>query len=373
VAVLQILPDPKVARRGRLGEKYNRELVRYWRAYTTSPLDGPNVVLAQSGNGILPARGDQYVDANADGEQYTICQELVANETDDPLKWVVEARYSSEATNVARENVNPLQELPVIQWGTEVIDEAYKVDLDGNLVQSSSGEPIIDRRERRIRTLTITRNEAAFNDDQADEFQESVNLNAIWGKLPGMVWMYEINCLDPHAFRSGIEYAAVAYKFKIARPVFDPADGVTILNAWDTPGLLDEGLFYLVNGKRQPIMEGTAQVTTPRGLNNGNKLQRTVTDGAITAGSNVLTSLTANFSAADKGGTVVVDGAGTGPNDALDANITFIINTTSVKLSVNAAATVAGAATIVNFPAAYVFPRRYFRKDWSDLALPTNL
>jgi len=74
---------------------------------------------------------------------------------------------------------------------------------------------------------------------------------------------------------------------------------------------------------------------------------RTVTDAAMTAGSAVLTSATANFTAGDVGHSVVVSGAGTG-GVFLNAAVSTFTSATQVSLSTVAITTVSGAQTTIS-------------------------
>lgn len=75
--------------------------------------------------------------------------------------------------------------------------------------------------------------------------------------------------------------------------------------------------------------------------------QRSISDAAITTGTNTLTSATASFTTNDTGRTIVVTGAG--PNSgmfALSAIMTYV-NSTTVTLDANAGATVTGATAVI--------------------------
>jgi hypothetical protein len=375
MSVLSMGADPKDAkRRSTLTAKYDRDYVRYYRIYTDDPSDGASIVLAWD---ELPQIGDSYVDANGNSDPNATCVRLTATEADDPQKWLIEVFYASESPDYTRENVNPLLELPVVSWGTEVIQTYVKVDLNGVPIESSAGEPYGGgiAVESRIRTVTITRNEASFDNDQADLYQETVNLNPIWGYEVGMVWLYEINTTNAHEFRGGVEYAPVAYKFKCARQIFDVVDGTTVLNRWDKPAQLDQGLMQLdINGKRQPIREGADKVTTPRALNGaGYLLARSVNDGMMTATEYLLTSATANFTDADEGANISVNGASL-TSDQLDTTIVTVVSSTEALLALAASVTTPpGVIVLISRPPAWITPQLYRLADWTDLALPPTL
>lgn len=71
---------------------------------------------------------------------------------------------------------------------------------------------------------------------------------------------------------------------------------------------------------------------------------RSVTDGAITTGTNTFISSTANFTTADIGWGITIAGAGAS-GARLNAAITSVTNSTTVKLSALASTTVSGATT----------------------------
>lgn len=73
---------------------------------------------------------------------------------------------------------------------------------------------------------------------------------------------------------------------------------------------------------------------------------RTVTDGAITASADTLTSATADFVSGDVGATVIVEGAGTA-GAALVTTIASVTNTTTAVLAASAVTTVTGAQTSI--------------------------
>jgi hypothetical protein len=73
---------------------------------------------------------------------------------------------------------------------------------------------------------------------------------------------------------------------------------------------------------------------------------RTVTDGAITTGTDVLDSATANFQSGDIGSTVIVEGAGAA-GAALVTTIASVTNDTTAVLAVDAETTVTAAQTSI--------------------------
>jgi len=78
---------------------------------------------------------------------------------------------------------------------------------------------------------------------------------------------------------------------------------------------------------------------------------RVITDAAITSGTNQLTSVTANFTAADTGRTARVAGAGAA-GATLVATLTYV-NATTVTTSANAGTTVSGATASIGTPSLY--------------------
>lgn len=104
------------------------------------------------------------------------------------------------------------------------------------------------------------------------------------------------------------------------------------------------------------LADNSGAIVNAAGSTNGRMLvnhaalnpNRTVADGAITAGTNVLTSATGSFTSADVGRTVVVQGAGWGALGAgagpFVADIVSITNATTVVLTKTAKQTVSAAS-----------------------------
>lgn len=154
---------------------------------------------------------------------------------------------------------NPLNRPLDISWDGEVYQEYYDVDVEGNNVVNSAGDPFDPpaQRDRSRSTMTIVRNEASFDQNTADALADCVNSDIFMGAQPGNAKVMPISAkcvFDPIA---GL-YWTVTYKFAFNK------------NGWQA-SILDAGLRQIDPSTQklaQILVEGTP-ATTPVPLSNG--------------------------------------------------------------------------------------------------------
>lgn len=124
----------------------------------------------------------------------------------------------------------------------------------------------------------------------------------------------------------------------------------TLGTDWPTPVAVGTNGALLMGQPGHPLtgyFDLADVVESARNSGKWKAADRSVTDGAITTGTAVLTSATANFSAADVGTFVNVNGAGAA-GAVLSSTVLSYQSPTQVTLSNNASATVTGAGVAVN-------------------------
>lgn len=172
---------------GRDGEdddERQRSYRRVFRVVCSSTLDGPVTIKAHA---ACPAIGTIYVGANGETDTGAFCRKRRCIQSqDDPFVWTVEVEYSSIVVDFDRTNENPLLEPVDIEWGQAQYQKAIEIDLVGDPLESSSGEPydppveIDDSRP----VLRISRNLGGFDPALAIFYQDAVNSDVFLGAAP---------------------------------------------------------------------------------------------------------------------------------------------------------------------------------------------
>lgn len=131
---------------------------------------------------------------------------------------------------------NPLEAPTQVTWGSSAFTAPAVEDIDGNAIVNSAGQPFDPPLtiERRALAATISYNSETFDADQADEFEDSVNIAAtqvanlnVGARVAKIEEMGAVK-----QFYRDIEYWAVTIKVALNK------------NTWDRQ-VLDQGIFAL--------------------------------------------------------------------------------------------------------------------------------
>lgn len=143
---------------------------------------------------------------------------------------------------------DPLTEPADISWGDAGSVEQIDTDADGNAIVNVLGEPFDPpiAREYKDPVLTISRNEAAFDQTVKLTYEDTVNASEFWGGAPGRARMVSIVA---HKVNASPAYWVVVYviQYRMRTP-----SGVTDLKAWYRR-ILNQGLTYRPAPGESPV------------------------------------------------------------------------------------------------------------------------
>lgn len=194
----------------------------------------------------LPTQGNIF-----DLDPLAICTEVTVTAMEGThLAFEAVVRYtaSSTASEAAEE---PEARETTYTWGTETRQEIFTVDADGVAILNSAKDPFVPAVETTINdlTLTVTRNEVAFDAEAKRNLLNRVNSEAFtvagYAAEAQEALMRKITGVSKTEL--GVRYYEVTYElvFRKHDPAFlNPAGVVVIDNAW-TLRLLDQGLNYI--------------------------------------------------------------------------------------------------------------------------------
>jgi len=210
MSVLEVRENWKEAAAGGSGDK--RTASRGFTVLCSSANDGP--LVAQTAVGI-PRYGDRHP------RDQWLRAERPQVKTVTPLYFAITVEYVSNAGSSSTSN--PLHEAAKIHWGSEVSVEPVDVLPDDG--RTNGGKPIVNyagvgfnppfEREFYDSVLTISRNEASYNEAQAILYRGAINSDAFFGAAKG-----QAKCTDIQAERivaGTLIYWAKSYQFKIRR------------------------------------------------------------------------------------------------------------------------------------------------------------
>lgn len=206
-------------RKGPINELINRRYKREFVVWTDDILDGPETVYGASiNNDKLPEIGDTYTRGN-DTDSIATCIDVEVEPTESPFVWKYLASYDSARLTDAV-LTNPLNLPAEIVWGATTYERAMPRDLTGIACVNSSGEafdPPIMFEELRP-TVTISRNETAYNPAIALQYQNAVNLTTFFGAPPLCAKMTRIT--GQKMIDIGFQYWKITYEIEFRGDTF---------------------------------------------------------------------------------------------------------------------------------------------------------
>lgn len=227
---------------GKGNEGIQRRYTRCFRVITDSVVYDSLAVMSITG---VPRLFDQYVTTLV-VDLGARCHSVSARQTDEPRIWEVDAQYSTSPSDIGEkqkednkgaDGKTPTQKPAEISYGSErytkVIKRATRIGDTGDIpnapIASSAGEefdPPIEIDDTRP-TLTITRNEAAFDSSMPSQYCDKLNSDPFFGFAAGQVKCMSITAVTQHD--QDQDFWKVTYLFHV-RPV-DPGWNVKILDA----------------------------------------------------------------------------------------------------------------------------------------------
>jgi hypothetical protein len=251
------------SRRGQRDDKLQRSYVRSWRVITDDVHTEQAAVLSAVGVSVH----DAYSADSAALVRLVKCEQ----KDDEPRLWMVEAEYSTEGRDPAKQAEEPTSRPPVITWTNSLFQRPATTDIDGNPITNSAREafdPPVDVDDVQVR-VSIVRYEATFNEATAAMYLNSVNSDFFYGQGPGLWRCVKFDGKQHHENNSSCW--EVSYEFEYR------------WQGWELR-VLDQGYHERIDGKRVKILDEFGQpVSQPVPLNGfGQKLDRART--TLTAG-----------------------------------------------------------------------------------------
>jgi hypothetical protein len=173
-----------------------------------------------------------------------LCVSIAADEDQgSDFLWQIVCEYSSDQEQEGKQAENPLERPTDESWDAAEYEEAYEVDVAGNAVTSSSGEPFDPplKRDAARSILRIQRNEATFDTTVTTAYRNVTNSDVWRAFAIGTCLMKPIKAQS--AYENGVAFFRVSYEIHI-----NP-DG------W-TQHPIDRAFSYLDDdGERQPFRD----------------------------------------------------------------------------------------------------------------------
>jgi hypothetical protein len=272
-------------RKGPVLELTNRRYRRRLVAWTNDPNDGPETILASEG---CPQIGSTYALGN-DADAIAVCIDVQVEPTDSPFVYNVTAQYdSSRVVDIGLSN--PLNLPAEVTWTFTKQEIPLQRDFLGVPLVNSSKErfdpPLTTEVSRPV--LTISRNEATYDEGNSILYQDATNLD-VFG--PAGIMEAKMSSISGRKMVDiGITYWKVDYEIEFDERTFalfvldqgfrdingklfrDPVDNSPLANATlmngrgftqrDTYAFLDGAVPQFANTitvKNPPIYTGTQQ------------------------------------------------------------------------------------------------------------------
>jgi len=218
--------------------------------------DGPETVLAADD---LPALYTAYSDGNDSNANTVITNREPRRDTNAPLLWHVSITYTVLVDESGEGGAGDIESvLPQIRmWFVNYTTPTQK-DKNGDPIDNSAGElfdPAVQMDDCHL-AIEIVRNELTPPFQKAQQFQNCLNKDAVWGVQPGLLKMMNIG--GTRKIQRNVIYWEVKYEVHYKK------DG------WEAE-LLDQGFLRNAGANGEPISQaedkqGTVWMLDKRGL-----------------------------------------------------------------------------------------------------------
>ena len=168
-------------RRGRLTDTFQREYSRYFRVTMSAHSDDAYTAATASAGGVsIPAMWEAYP-----SDSGALVKEIAPNETNQPNKWIVEARYSTAATDSTQETLDPLDEPAQFTFDTERVQKGLQEDLDFLTIRNSAEDPYDPppTEEDELLILQYSDNVEEFVGSDCLIYVGRCNESSMWGQM----------------------------------------------------------------------------------------------------------------------------------------------------------------------------------------------
>ncbi len=143
--------------------------------------------------------------------------------------WIVKAQYSIGSYDSPPDKT---QERPRYQWDQGYASEPTDVDVDGNTIINTAGDPIDSYTDFGTLFLTVTRWQTGYNVSQAVQYQNTVNNDTVQTPLSqGTLAPGQLKCLTikpTQDYDASATIIQVAYSFEARKGHVQDSDGL-----WD--------------------------------------------------------------------------------------------------------------------------------------------
>lgn len=181
----------------------------------------PGTAWAARTHALLPTFGD----AHGEDTYATVTRKVATGEPEDRQTWHVDVTYETPSAIWLPMNENPLLDDVKVQWSQATYTKVYEKDKDGNPVEDPAGQPYDPpiTEDCHYLVLNLTRNEASFDPDTAEEYTDSVNSSPIvlYGKTIGARQGKLTQWTAENAYRNGTYYWIVHYQIEVFASKWD--------------------------------------------------------------------------------------------------------------------------------------------------------
>lgn len=197
--------------------RYKRELI----VTTNSVRTGPQEILASPDLAANFAVVGAKYQFKSENDPLATCVDVQVNPTDSPYVWIVVASYDTDRiVNAATDD--PLNQPPVIKWGSTKIERPLITDYLGVSVVNSSKErfdpPVTYEETRPLVFINVNVDEPDFDNSIVYTYQGTVNSEVFSGLSPGFA---RINTIQAEkAISYGRVYWQVSYEIEMRREGF---------------------------------------------------------------------------------------------------------------------------------------------------------
>lgn len=259
MAVISAVRIGQGKRTGSLNDRYRRAYEEPWLVYTDDARTDPATVIVQSQAFGVPAVWSSYAT-----DTYALCHNLSAREDSHPQRWIVTAEFSSDVTDITRQNANPLLRPPEVTYDTEEYEEAmqYALALNGVAAPANPDGQVADptpvalqnsaqdwydpppTRTKSRSVLTIVQNLASFDERVQQTYVNTTNKTRWRNYVPGLVYCRKIG--GKREFENNLPFWSVTFIMVVGN---DDWTDLGISTFWELR-MLDAGRFYRDSNNR---------------------------------------------------------------------------------------------------------------------------
>lgn len=182
-----------------------RAYTRVWRVESDAAIAHPSLAIAQAP--VVEGAIFPY-------DTLAVCQRITADYEDiNATRQIVLVTGTYETGSGGTEQVedeNPLNDRPDIRWGERTVRLPVRVDIDGNPIQNSAGQPFdpLPEEDFRIVIYEYSHNVASIDPSRTNEYRGAVNNdNLVIGGLPVEPFQARMGSIEhQNAERNGIRY-----------------------------------------------------------------------------------------------------------------------------------------------------------------------